>query len=45
MEVYNQMTDFIKLLEIELNLYDGWQNLPPAIQIYAKLPNFDKSTA
>ena len=44
MEVYLQLTDFIKFLEVDLfhiNLYDGWQNLPPAIQVYAKSPNFD----
>ena len=44
MEVYLQLTDFIKFLEVDLfhiHLYEGWQNLRPAIQVYAKLPNFE----
>ena len=44
MEVYLQLTDIIKFLEVEpfhIHLYEGWQNLPPDIQVYAKLPNFD----
>ena len=39
MEVYLQLTDFIKFLKDELfhiNLYG-----PPAIQIYDKSPNFE----